>query len=156
MSNPLSKQIPDGIPVFGECPDRMTYETRPGSYAVVLNPKGNVAVLRVEDDWFLPGGGMRSNETPEECLLREVIEECGFDIRQIRKIGEAVEHVLAHTEERCYQIYAVFFTAEVGRIRNGGIEKDHVLDWLSMEDAIQKLSRPGQIWALKKFLLDMA
>lgn len=40
--------------------------------------------------WTIPGGKLKKNETYEEAARREVKEEVGVSLRNIRKIGEHV------------------------------------------------------------------
>lgn len=40
-----------------------------------------------QDKWIGVGGGFEGNETPEECLLREVFEETGFALTSYRLRG---------------------------------------------------------------------
>jgi len=155
MTNP-NLRLNSDIPVFGKYPEGQVYKTRPGSYAVIFNPERGIAVLKVDKGWFLPGGGMESHETPEECLQREVYEECGFEISHITKIGEAVEYLYAHSEKIYYQIHGLFYSAGLDKTKwNKKAEKDHILYWLTLEAAIQKLTRYGQVWAVKQFLANM-
>lgn len=37
--------------------------------------------------WVLPGGGIESNETPEEAVVREILEETGFHVKIRRLVG---------------------------------------------------------------------
>jgi 8-oxo-dGTP diphosphatase len=63
--------------------------TRPRVCAAIIN---NGRILMVyhrsptESYWTLPGGGIDSNETPEQAIVREVKEETGLDV--------AISHLL--------------------------------------------------------------
>jgi 8-oxo-dGTP pyrophosphatase MutT (NUDIX family) len=49
--------------------------------AVVLDGSDRVLLLRNErDEWELPGGRIEIGETPEECVVREVLEETGWKV----------------------------------------------------------------------------
>lgn len=37
--------------------------------------------------WVLPGGGVEAQETPEEAISREVLEETGFHVKVERLVG---------------------------------------------------------------------
>ena len=55
---------------------------RTGCRAVII--KDGKILMSYEtknDQWMLPGGGLEENETDEECVIREVAEECGVVIR---------------------------------------------------------------------------
>jgi 8-oxo-dGTP pyrophosphatase MutT (NUDIX family) len=40
-----------------------------------------------QDAWFLPGGGIKRNESLEQAIRREAAEECGATIEQMRFLG---------------------------------------------------------------------
>ena len=55
---------------------------RTGCRAVII--KDGQILMSYEtknDQWMIPGGGLEENETEEECVIREVAEECGVVIR---------------------------------------------------------------------------
>jgi 8-oxo-dGTP pyrophosphatase MutT (NUDIX family) len=76
--------------IFGSPVGGVTYEKRIAAYAVIRNPAGAVAAVQTPAGYWLPGGGTRPGETPEETVVREVREEFGHALRLIGTIGEAV------------------------------------------------------------------
>ncbi len=57
-----------------------------GATAVIPDGRGRVLLDRRADDgrWGLPGGWLGPNESPAECVVREVAEETGLDIEVVR------------------------------------------------------------------------
>jgi ADP-ribose pyrophosphatase YjhB (NUDIX family) len=57
--------------------------------ALVENPEGQVLLVRSYKwggTWSLPGGKIERGETQEEALRREMLEETGLEIRDIRLV----------------------------------------------------------------------
>jgi len=57
---------------------------------IVFNQKKDQVLLIKRRDipvWVLPGGGIESDESPEEAAIREVLEETGFSVTIDRKIA---------------------------------------------------------------------
>ncbi|MBI2010801.1 MAG: NUDIX hydrolase [Candidatus Colwellbacteria bacterium] len=62
---------------------------------IVLNKKGEVLMIRRAQketgsadavlEWAFPGGKQRYNESREECVKREILDETGYNIKPIRK-----------------------------------------------------------------------
>ena len=69
---PLS-QVPNGVPVT--------------SCMVFTENDGSVLLSHPGRGWGLPGGHVEEGETPEECARREVLEETGFLVNNLRVIG---------------------------------------------------------------------
>ena len=90
--------------------------------AVLLNDKNEVALLHlVTDDDFghrdcyeLPGGGKKKKETFHQGVLREVLEETGYEGRVLTFLGEVVDYYnLIHRENHNYY-YLIKSTKFVG------------------------------------------
>ncbi|MEO6150478.1 MAG: (deoxy)nucleoside triphosphate pyrophosphohydrolase [Mucilaginibacter sp.] len=60
--------------------------------ALILNSQGHVlaaqrsATMSLPLKWEFPGGKIENNESPEECLIREIKEELDVDIQIIKRL----------------------------------------------------------------------
>ena len=103
------------------------------------NGNGKVQIVVVHrpayDDWTLPKGKVDSDETPQECALREVREETGFRCELGRPVG-----CTAYVDRRGRNKVACYWVMEVisGRFRPGG-EVDRMV-WLSVAEAVKRLT----------------
>jgi len=139
------------IPTFGQRVEGENYQWRPGAYGIVLDEHQRVAVLQIPRGYFLPGGGREGNESPEETLAREILEECGCRVRIIGEVGVAMQFVGAPGEgyfvKRCIFYRAIF---EDSGHQPG--EADHHLLWLTPADASRRLNHASQSWAVERAL----
>jgi len=61
---------------------------REGRLLITQRPHGT----HLEGLWEFPGGKQDEGETLEECLIREVAEETGMQVRIVQKEREVVHH----------------------------------------------------------------
>lgn len=84
-----------------------------------------------EGKWIGVGGKFKPNETPEECLLREVKEETDLTLTSYR-LRAVITFVSDKWEtEYMYLFTADAFTGEIGSCNEGDLEwvdKDKILD----------------------------
>ncbi len=69
---------------------RLTKPCTVGVRGLVLNDAGEILLVRHSygrRNWFLPGGGHRGSESPEEALVREMREETGLTVAVTGLIG---------------------------------------------------------------------
>ncbi len=54
------------------------------------NDKKNIVLIQRRDIpvWVLPGGGLEPHESPEEGVVRELLEETGYEVRILYKIAD--------------------------------------------------------------------
>ena len=140
---------------FGERKQVQRYASRPGAYALIFNADNRIAVMQTPRGCFLPGGGSEGSETPEEAVVREVREECGFEVELVRRIGEAVEYVHTKGNELGIRKECTFFHATVLGDGGAATEPDHTLLWLTLAEAKERLAHGSQRWAVEKLYHDM-
>jgi 8-oxo-dGTP pyrophosphatase MutT (NUDIX family) len=60
--------------------------------AVFSPDRSSVLLIQRRDVpvWVLPGGGIDPGETPEEAVLREILEETGFTVKAERLVGHYI------------------------------------------------------------------
>ena len=78
------------IPRIGEAlKPGQHYRRRPGAYAVLI--RNNQVLLthqaRPVPEFQLPGGGIDPGESPVPALHREIMEETGWSVSPLRRLG---------------------------------------------------------------------
>jgi 8-oxo-dGTP diphosphatase len=137
---------------FGEPvrPDR-TYRTRPGAYGVILDG-GDVLVTEQAEpvrELQLPGGGIDPGESALRALHRECLEETGWRIRAIRRLGAFQR--FAYMPE--YDLWArkvchIYLCRAVLRAGDPA-EPGHRALWMPLESAIRGVANDGDRAFLK-------
>jgi len=135
--------------VFGTTVHGANYVLRPGGYCVIRSSTGKIAVVKTPAGCFLPGGGQEKGETLEDAATREAAEECGLAIQIRSRIGVADELVYSADERTYFRKRCAFFRAEAIGPDGGRGELDHVLLWLTPDEAVRQLSHESQRWAVR-------
>ncbi|MBH0345925.1 MULTISPECIES: NUDIX hydrolase [Bacillus] len=139
---------------FGLKKPTVHYELRPSCYAIIFQSSSlKIAVIQKGDRYFLPGGGMEGNETKDECLHRELLEELGWTIGIDQYIGNAVRYFYAEKEDTYYLNDGFFYIANMVQKQTESCEEDYVLRWMSPLHAIEYLLHDHQKWAVEQALL---
>ena len=133
---------------FGTRIINILYVERPGVYAIIRNVSAQIAVVRTEKGYFLPGGGVDSGEEFESALKREIVEEIGYDSEIGEKIGIAAQYLTSASEKRHYKKIGHFYLATIGSKISDITE--HELVWLSPDESFKMLSRQYQVWAVRE------
>ncbi len=70
------------------------YKSRKATRVVVFNEKNEIALIYLakEDFYKLPGGGIDDEEDAIDALKREVLEELGITVANIKKIGQILSY----------------------------------------------------------------
>lgn len=140
-----NKGVPRKRPIFGrQFPDG-EYRKRPGVYAVILQ-SGKVLVVKTEQGhYFLPGGGIEGDETHEECLKREVLEETGYAASVEDFIGRADQYLISTKNETILNKGFFYRACLKERVH----EPEYGVFWLEVEEAVSLLFHDHQKWAVR-------
>jgi 8-oxo-dGTP diphosphatase len=135
---------------FGEVIPGIEYRERDAVYAVILNAdRKKVAIMVQNGKGFLPGGGMEKAEEQQVCLLRECVEETGFQINIESYIGNTKQYFQSRQKEYIMN-NQYFYAGYFGEYIKPPIEDDHELVWMELDEAKQKLFHSSHFWAVEK------
>ena len=135
--------------VFGEKVEGFSYQTREGVYAIIFD--GNrLATVKTNKGHFLLGGGLDQNESHEDCLKRECLEEIGYDIEIKGGICKTEGyHLIGSTN---YHMISYYYSVELKTKVQKPMEKNHVLEWVLLSQLEEKMFLNHQVWATKQAL----
>lgn len=106
-----------------------------------------LAVVCTSSGCFLPGGGVETGESLEIALQREIVEETGLLIQNIRLICNASEYVDARDGH--FNKIGCFFAAE-SVAKTESTENNHELLWLTPAEAQNSLAHESHRWAVQQ------
>lgn len=136
----------------GSKKENVEYRKRPGAYAIIVNKDNDkIGIVTDGEDYFYLGGGIENGETKLETLKREMIEEAGYSIKNIREFEEVGSHIFA--EDKGYlEIIASVYIAEFDKKIAEPIEKDHKVLWVTPEEYVSKMFREWQRYIMERFI----
>lgn len=82
----------------------------------VFDASGRILMVREAldgDRWTLPGGWADVNQSPAECVAREVREESGFEVRVVKLAATWDRERQGHTPPIPFHIWKLFFVCEI-------------------------------------------
>jgi 8-oxo-dGTP diphosphatase len=121
------------------------YRRRPGVYAILL--RGDSILTTFQNapvpEFQLPGGGIDRGEQPVAALHREVIEETGWKIALIRRIGAFRRFTyMPEYDLWAEKLCTVYLARPVLRL-GPPTEPGHTAVWLPLDEARQRLGNAG-------------
>lgn len=138
---------------IGKKIENRQYYKRPGAYVIIESDKDNkIAIVSNNVDvYFFLGGGIEKNETVIESLKREVIEESGYSLKDIKLFDKVSSY--CHSDTNGYMdIDATIYIAKFEEKVADPIEKDHKLIWVDPNEYKDKLFHEYQRYILKKYV----
>lgn len=108
--------------------------------AVVLDEDQKIALLYMgkTDFYTIPGGGVENNETLEDALEREVLEETGCRCEIVYELGYISENraIQDFTQISYYYIVKVMGEKGVPHMSNNEIEQQTQVQWHALEESL--------------------
>lgn len=140
---------------FGTREPDLDYVLRPTAFGLVFhdNTLACVRVDRGEGSYFdLPGGAVDGDETEEQALVREFVEETGMAVRPLARIAEAAQY-FRKSDGAPINNTGGFWVAEQLSIEpSAKVEADHELVWLHPHTALNELRHEAHAWAVAAWL----
>ncbi len=128
------------------------YIKRPGAYAIIENEKNEIAVVKNDkNELFYFGGGLEAGETKIVALKREMKEETGYSLKDIKYFTEVGEF-LKSQEGKYIEIMATIYLAKFDKYLVDPIEYDHHILWVKPESYQGKLLRAWQNYVLDLYI----
>ncbi len=115
----------------------------------VVDGRTEVAVIKPagRNVMALPKGHIERGETSQQTAEREITEETGITVSCIKKLGDVkyVYRFKGKTIFKCVSFYVFRYEAgEIDQITLGMRKEVDVARWVSLEEAVAKLSYPGE------------
>ncbi|MBS8224921.1 NUDIX hydrolase [Vannielia litorea] len=121
------------------------YLRRPGIYALL--PLGGRVLTTFQEDpkpeFQLPGGGIDPGEQPMAALHREVLEETGWRIAPLRRLGVFRRFTYMPEYDLWAEKICTVVLARPVRRLGPPQEKGHSAVWLDAEEALSLLGNQG-------------
>lgn len=137
--------------VFGEIRN-VKYTDRPGAYVIPIRGD-DIGVVKTSKGYFLLGGGIEEGETDEMCIIRECLEETGYDVKVMDFICSAETygyHYSNHPSIENFHPIQAYYLGEILEKKQNPIEEDHYFKWVNYETIRGNLFVEMQNWALNQ------
>lgn len=129
--------------IFGTTPtlDDSEYELRTVVRAIVFDKDNNVALVGTKY-WLLPGGGVEGDETLEEAVVRECMEETGCNVVVEGSVGTTEEYRAEMGRRQVTHCFVARVIGEKGSPTT--VQEDEQgmqVEWMDLADAHDFLER---------------
>ena len=123
--------------------ENIVFEDRLTGKAIVFDNENKVALVgnKINPFYLLPGGGISSDESIQNGIIRECFEEIGCGVILLNKVG-VIEDYRNRDKKHCVShCYAARLIGEKGSLNPTEAEEKnsmHVI-WVSIDEAMQML-----------------
>ena len=140
---------------FGTPEHGLDYPLRPTAFGLVLHD-AHLACVRVDRGdrsyYDLPGGAIDGDETEEQALVREFLEETGMTVRPVERLGEAAQFFRRSDGKPLNNTGGFWIAERISLDPAAKVEADHELVWLAPDAALETLRHDAHAWAVAAWL----
>ena len=131
--------------IFGT-KENVVYNDRRGAYIIPICGT-KIAVVKTPKGYFLLGGGAQRDESDEQAIIRECIEEIGYTVDNLSFICSA-ETYTKHSELGYFHPIQAYYTGSLLEKVQEPSESDHELLWVEYADLKGNMFVKMQNWAI--------
>lgn len=136
---------------IGKKIQNVKYNKRDGSYVIIERDEDSKIAIATDGVYFFLGGGIEKDETELEALKREVIEESGYTLTNIRYFDKVSSW--CYSEEKGYMdVTATFYIAKFDKKIVNPIEENHKVIWVNPMEYKDKLYHEYQRYILSEYI----
>lgn len=141
---------------YGDPAERgVKYTHRPSAYVVIQRGQNVLLTYQAAPffEYQLPGGGIDPGENPIVALHREVLEETGWRVAGLRRLGAFRRFVYMPDYDMQAEKVCQVYHARPVRPLGPPIEKDHTPVWVGLDVAADMVENPGDAAFLRQIRL---
>lgn len=120
--------------------DISKYNIRQAARGLVISGT-KIALLFVSkyNYYKLPGGGIETGESLEQAFTREILEEVGCKVSDIKQYGKIIEYRDEFKLQQISYVMSGQVEGEIGsnKLEPSEIEEGFELEWVPLEDAVK-------------------
>ncbi|MBT8417213.1 MAG: NUDIX hydrolase [Silicimonas sp.] len=130
----------------------INYKIRPGAYAVLFRKGALLLTHQAEPvpEYQLPGGGIDQGECPIPALHREVLEETGWRIGRLRRLGAFRRFTYMPEYKLWAEKICIVYQARPSHRLGPPTEAGHSAVWAPPEVAAKIVANPGDAYFIRK------
>ena len=136
--------------IIGEKLENKKYDFRETCFGI-CEKNGKLLLVEKKGQLSFVGGGIESNESHEECLKREFLEESGYELVKITPLV-TIDCFWLAAGKWPLESFANFYIVEVGERLSSPTEEGHTVKFVDLNDADRVLPLPYHKKALELYL----